>query len=60
MIRIRIEDSSGTLFDFSPEDENVLAPLNKAERVQVFSVLLAALGFMTGATRKAVGETRDR
>lgn len=49
-MRLYIEGPSGALFDYNDEDENALAPSDRSERAQVFSVLMGALGLMAGVT----------
>jgi hypothetical protein len=52
-MRLYIEGPSGALFDYNDQDEHAVAPTDRAERAQVFSMLVSALGLMTGVTQQS-------
>ena len=52
-MRLYIEGPSGALFDYNDRDENAVAPTDRAERAQVFSILMSALGLMAGITQQS-------
>lgn len=52
-MRLYIEGPSGALFDYNDQDGNAVAPSDRAERAQVFSILVSALGLIAGVTQQS-------
>jgi hypothetical protein len=47
-MRVTVTDTTGTLLDFDPAIENVLAPTKRGERADAFTALCGALAVVAG------------